>query len=179
MWISLIGFMGSGKTTIARQAARGSTLVSMDLDELIERRYGQPVARIFEEHGEAEFRRRELAVLESLPADRRMFLACGGGTIQSAQARSILQKNGAVIWLDVPWHILYARLLLNLETRRPLVRIMGAEQLKRLYIQRQPMYAATADFRLTGIADNVNDLMRQVMYCRLRYLRQKRKRSAA
>jgi shikimate kinase len=179
MWTSLIGFMGSGKTSVARQAARGSTLLSMDLDELVERRCGEPIAQIFSEQGEDAFRRHELAALESLPADRPVFLACGGGTVETPAARSLLRERGVVIWLDAPWHIVNARLIKDVETRRPLVRLLGPDRLRQLYTERQALYAAAADFRLISSAHTVDELTRQVMYSRLRFLRRIKERGAA
>jgi len=103
MWTSLIGFMASGKTTVARALQAATNRPVAHLDAAVAAAAGRSVAAIFAEEGEAAFRARELAALAQLDPGRRLVVDTGGGLVETPAAADLLRERGVVIWLDAPW----------------------------------------------------------------------------
>lgn len=99
--ILLVGFMGSGKSTVARELQAITGMRLADLDEQVEQRAGMPVARIFETAGESGFRQMERDALEGLTqqAAAGCIVSCGGGVVLAEENRAWLRANGVVVWL--------------------------------------------------------------------------------
>lgn len=166
MWISVIGFMCSGKTTLLRRISDLALLPVIDLDAEIARDAGAGIPEIFAAEGEAGFRRRELAALERIEVEETVLVDCGGGIVETAACVERLRASGVVLWLDAPWHLLWERLREG-GGRRPLVGMLGREGLAALHGRRRPLYAAAADFRLRGDRLGLESLARQAMACSL------------
>ena len=134
--VYLVGFMGSGKTTIGRRMAERLRVPFVDLDAEIERASGLTIRAIFETSGEAAFREKEavfLAGTESLPA---AVIATGGGSFVQAGNREMFQRLGTVVFLDVPFETILPRL--TGKGDRPLFE--SREQAHRLFAAREPFY---------------------------------------
>ncbi|MDR1713677.1 MAG: shikimate kinase, partial [Coriobacteriales bacterium] len=99
--IILIGFMGAGKSSVARRLARQERMSSIDMDTYIAREAKMGIPEIFASEGEAGFRAREQAFLESMRTRERCILSCGGGTVTRAASRELLKQLGTIIWLQV------------------------------------------------------------------------------
>ena len=110
--IVLVGFMGSGKSTIGPLVARHLGVSFVDLDAEIVRKAGMPIAAIFKAGGEAGFRRLESAVLAAALRAKPGVVAAGGGVVKSVANRKRLKmgRGVLVVWLDVAWPALWARL---------------------------------------------------------------------
>jgi thiamine-phosphate diphosphorylase len=146
--IWLVGFMGSGKTTIGRILARRLSLPFFDLDAEIEATSGKTVRAIFESEGEPEFRRRERVFVEGSAAMPEGVIATGGGTFALEPNRKLIQKAGVSVFLDPPFEILAARAAGKPD--RPL--FQDAVQAKRLLDERLPFYRIAAlAVPLTGL----------------------------
>jgi shikimate kinase len=134
--VYLVGFMGSGKTTIGRRMAERLRVPFVDLDAEIEKSSGLTIRAIFEASGEAAFRQKEavfLAGTESIPS---AVIATGGGSFVQSANREMLQKLGTVVFLDVPFETILPRL--TGKGDRPLFE--SREQAHRLFIDRDPFY---------------------------------------
>jgi shikimate kinase len=135
--IYLVGFMGAGKTTIARALGRVLGWRVEDLDERIEMRERRTIAGIFAQHGEPYFRQLERQALTELLPERHIIVATGGGTFAEADNRAVMLADGSVAWLDIPLAKAIERV--PADGRRPLA--ADRTRLEQLYARRQLAYA--------------------------------------
>ena len=138
--IVITGFMGCGKTEVARCLAQHLNVQLHDLDKLIAEREGRTAAQLIREQGERVFRTIETETLRSLlstPADS--VIALGGGAWIESNNRDLLDQSGALsVWLDVPFEVCWDRIKVSAEDR-PLG--SSEEQARELYGRRLPIYA--------------------------------------
>lgn len=120
MRIFLIGFMGSGKTTIGRQLAKQLGLSFIDQDSLIESKMHMTVSEIFATHGEEFFRQTERAVLDELSERENIVVATGGGAPCFEGNIDLMNNTGITIYLKTSPGVLAARLR-NANSTRPLI----------------------------------------------------------
>jgi shikimate kinase len=145
--IFLIGYRGTGKSTVARHLAQRLGYDSIDADEAIERRAGKTIAAIFAEDGEAFFRDLESQLVTELTDLRRTVVALGGGAVLRDVNRSAICAAGPVVWLTAPVEVIVGRLAADTTTadRRPnLTRIGGREEVEALLAERTPIYRQCA-----------------------------------
>ncbi len=136
----MIGFMGAGKSTAARSAARALGTVAVDVDHVVEQRLGRPIEQIFAEDGEAAFRAaEERTTLELLAGGGAEVLALGGGTLGSAAVRDALRDH-LVVWIDIDAGTAWSRCQ---GSGRPLA--ADRARFEALHAEREPVYAAAAD----------------------------------
>ena len=137
--VYLTGLMGSGKTTIGKLVARSLGRPFIDLDKEIEKKENRSINDIFDQDGEAYFRKVESEVLQSLEPERYMVVATGGGIILDEGNREEMKKKGHIIYLNVPIEKLANRL--NDDYERPLLKNKEKEaELLELNKERQPLY---------------------------------------
>ena len=135
----LLGFMGAGKSTIARNLAPDF----VDMDTLIEERLGISIARFFEEKGEAAFRQVEEEVLADLLKTDKV-ISTGGGIVISPRNRDLLKQNPENIYLKADFETLYQRISLDKDNQRPLFLNNSKEDLEAIFNERQIWYEEVA-----------------------------------
>lgn len=128
--------MGAGKTTLARRLAARLDWRVEDIDERIEAREGRTVSAIFASSGEPYFRDLERRVLVDLLPVRHVVVATGGGTFADADNRSLINRDGLSVWLDVPLARIVDRV--PADGRRPLA--TDRAQFERLFLARRAAY---------------------------------------
>ncbi len=151
--IYLVGFMGSGKTTVGRLLADRLGWDFCDLDENIEAEQKASVPEIFEKQGEEQFRRIETEAIRKcvyrVRAGCPTVVALGGGAFTREENYDLLEDHGVTVWLDCPLEV--ARKRVAGFEHRPLAR--DPKKFGELYEARRPVYAR-ADFRVDSTSDN-------------------------
>ncbi len=120
MNIYLIGFMGSGKSTVGKKLAIALNWSFIDLDDVIAAQEGLSIPEIFESQGEEYFREAESRALKTVAGKSEMVIACGGGTPCSDENFSVIKETGITIYLKMSVSALVSRLEKS-KTIRPLV----------------------------------------------------------
>jgi len=148
MNVYLIGYRGTGKTTVARLLAARIGGAAVDADERLEARAGRSIREIFETGGEREFRELEADVLRELSEHDRQIVALGGGVVLREDNRRAL-KNGRTVWLQASAATLWERVASDpsTDTRRPNLTTQGGPaEIEQLLAAREPLYAQCADW---------------------------------
>jgi shikimate kinase/rhodanese-related sulfurtransferase len=148
----LIGFRGTGKSTVARLLAERLGWEWVDADAVLEERVGRTIREIFADDGEAEFRRLEAVLLRELCERSRTVLATGGGVILREDNRDLLRRTAWVVWLEADAQTLWRRLESDPASaaRRPALNVPGAHGARR----GSPDPAETANRRSPPPASN-------------------------
>ena len=142
--IFLIGFMGCGKSTMARILAEKSDMELIEMDETIEREAGMSINEIFSQYGEEHFRDLETQLVERIAKQGGAVVSCGGGAILRSQNVQSMKENGQIIYLSAAPETIYQRV--RNSTRRPLLNgNMNLEYITELMSKRLPLYEQAAD----------------------------------
>ena len=151
----LCGFMGCGKTSVGRRAARLLNREFCDLDQYIEQKEGLTVSEIFARFGEEGFRQREARAVEETAGLPGLIIASGGGTVlREENVRAFHRPGGAILFLDAPLPALQERL--KNDKRRPLLQVPDRRRvIEELFRQRAPLYRAAADLTIDAGAPPV------------------------
>jgi shikimate kinase len=160
--IYVVGFMGSGKTTIGKRLADELGWHFFDIDDDIEAIAGMSIPNIFEEKGEAEFRRIEseaiAARVRQAEASKPMVVALGGGAYAREENARLVDNHGVTVWLDCPLQMVTARVAAA--EHRPLAR--DPEAFERLYHARREAYAKAA-FRIEVESDDAGETVNRIL----------------
>lgn len=156
--IYLVGFMGAGKSTVARVLGKRLDWRVEDVDARIERAERRDIPTIFREQGEPYFRARERDALLHLLPDRGVVVASGGGTFDDPANRELMLRDGAVVWLDAPLATVLSRV--PLDGRRPLATDRRA--MEQLYNQRLAAYRL-AHLRVDAGRGSVEELVELIV----------------
>lgn len=144
----LVGFMGSGKSTVGWQAAKALRFQFLDSDKEIEKRAGRAIAEIFATEGEPAFRALEREFVEEGHPAAGCVVACGGGLIVPDGMLARLRQRGVVVCLHAPLETILERTSRN--NSRPLLQVENRlERIQQLFAQRDPIYRAAGTVVLT------------------------------
>lgn len=119
--IILIGFMGSGKSSIGKRLAKKLNYTYYDTDQFIEDKIGMTISHFIKENGEIAFRKLESNVLETFIGQEKIVISTGGGTILHPKNQECLRQLGTIVWLHAAIETLFERVQRN--SRRPLLEV--------------------------------------------------------
>lgn len=140
MNIYLVGFMGTGKTTVGRELAKRKKWRFVDLDELIELREGKVIPDIFSKKGEPYFRILEKKVLKEVSREEKFVVACGGGVVINKENIKTMKESGVIICLKADPSVILKRT--SRASNRPLLNVDNPkERIELLLKLRAPYYA--------------------------------------
>lgn len=164
----LIGYRGTGKTTVAKILAERLGWKMVDSDDEIENLAGKTIAQIFSDDGEPAFRKLEAKVVANLLTEKQQVVSLGGGAVLEAKSREIISEDNLVFWLTASVDTLAKRLAADSSTaeRRPnLTNAGGLSEIQQVLEERTPIYQACATFEVDttdkspdSIADEIEEL---------------------
>lgn len=161
MNIILVGFMGTGKTAVARALARKLKMRYIDLDDIIEADEGRSIKDIFAESGEGRFRYLEKQAAKKISSLDKQVIATGGGVVLDKQNVENLKKNGIMVCLTATPEVIYARV--KDQSHRPLLKVdKPQEVIKELLESRRPYYAK-ADFTIDTSGLTVEQVVNKIV----------------
>ena len=157
--VYFVGFMGAGKSTVARKLARRLGVAALDMDKYIERAQGHSIKQIFDDIGEVGFRQIEHETLEELShSEQPLLVSCGGGVVMDPKNREILKSSGKVVHLLVDADEAAERI--SDKSSRPLFNDM--ESARELCRSRLPLYEEVADITVMTGSRGVNSIAGEV-----------------
>jgi len=166
MNIVLIGYRGSGKSTVGRKLAACLQRGFVDTDELIEERHGAPINDIVESQGWNHFRALEKSIIETVSKKDHLIIAPGGGAALDSNNVIALKRNGLIIWLKADSHVLFERMGKDPQTidRRPSLTGKGSlEEIEEVLTFRNGFYEEASSIQLDTSEMNVAAVVESVL----------------
>lgn len=159
--IFLIGFMGAGKSTIARELCRQENLRLIEMDEQIEAQEQRSIPEIFAAEGEAYFRKLETNLLESLAHTGDTVVSCGGGAVLRRENVDAMRKSGIVVYLDTRPETVFDRV--QSSHNRPLLEgNMNVAYIQGLMDKRLPAYREAADVTVSTDGRSAQEICAEI-----------------
>jgi shikimate kinase len=160
--IYLIGFMGTGKTTIGRELAKQLQIPWIDLDDQFIKVTGYSIPEFFQEFGEEDFRLKEAEILQACADLLPHCISTGGGIVLKEKNRHFLQETGWVIQLRAEPEVILQRIAQDRSTVRPLLQQSTLERIHRLLQERKGKYDF-ADYTVDTSHITVEEVVREIM----------------
>jgi shikimate kinase len=160
--IFLIGFMGSGKSTLGKKLAKKFGLNFVDLDELIVEKRGASIPTLFEKIGESGFRELEKEVLLTLNQNNTTIVSVGGGTPCYGNNMEWMNTHGTTIYLKLSPKVIFSRLKQSNLSDRPLISGLNEEELLKFIedaLAKREVYYEKASYSINPIKENMDDLI--------------------
>ena len=169
--VTLVGMMGSGKSTVAPLLASRLGREVIEVDALIEAQESMPIGEIFIAKGEAYFRRVECALIADLLKKPPAILSLGGGAFMWEATRDLLLRETVVIYLSAKPDVLVARLEANGAATRPLLNVPGVDMstLVTEMLARRGGYYGQAHYRVETDSSSPDDVARAIVTLRQAY----------
>ncbi len=156
----LVGMMGVGKSSVGPRVAYAVGADFVDLDQVIAVAAGSDIVRIFQDEGEAAFRAKERAALESI-AGSAIVVACGGGVVENPSNIATMRESGSVAWLDAPVAVLAKRV--GDGGGRPMLAGNVRSRLTSLQRRRKKLFEAAAHRRFDAGTANPQEIAREIV----------------
>ena len=160
--IFLIGFMGAGKSTVARHLQKRLKMNLAEMDERIEKEQGMTIPEIFEKYGESRFRDLESELILTIGKEGNTIVSCGGGVVVRPENIEYMKKNGRVFYLKTSPETVYNRV--KDSTNRPILNgNMNVEYIASLMEKRRALYEGAADITITTDGKSVDEITDEII----------------
>ena len=159
--IFFIGFMGCGKSTMARLLTKETGMELIEMDETIEEETGMSINEIFATYGEAYFRDLESQLIKRITEKGGAVVSCGGGAILRPENVEMMKKNGQIIYFFASPETIYKRVC-NSNNRPLLNGNMNIEYIASLMETRLPRYLAAADITIEVDGKEKQDVLEEL-----------------
>ena len=163
--IALIGFMGTGKSTIAHRIAEKIGYDIKEMDELIEKDMGMSVAQIFQEYGELYFRNLESDMAKKVASAENVVISCGGGTVLRRENVDVIKSSGTVILLRAKPETVLERIKKNGDERPLLSKYQSRGYISWLMKKRSNAYIDAADYIIDVDGRDPDDIADEIINC--------------
>lgn len=160
--IFLIGFMGCGKSTIAKALQEKLGMEIMEMDAEIVRRQKMTIAEIFEKHGEKYFRDVESELLQELKSEDHKIVSCGGGVVIRSENSDYMRKSGRVVLLTATPETVYERVK-DSKDRPILNQNMSVSHIAQLMEQRREMYQRAAEITIQTDGKSAEEIADEIL----------------
>ena len=162
MNIYLVGFMGSGKTTVSKELAKSLNWELIDTDNYIEEKYGRAIKDIFATEGEEAFRDMETEVLEEMSLTENKIISCGGGIVLRKQNVDLMRLGGKIVLLNATPETIYERVKHG--TNRPILNgNMNVGYIAELMSRRSAAYEYAADVVVDTDDKEVGEIVGEIV----------------
>lgn len=161
--IVFIGFMGAGKTTVGKLAAKKLGWRFVDIDEEIENEYHMSVTEIFKQKGEKAFREREKSLIAEVCSQKKQVVSLGGGAFLQEEIREVCLSSSIVFFLDVSFEAWKNRLSLILDSR-PVLQGKSLEEMKELFYKRQEIYQTYHHYKIETDHRNAGEIADAIVH---------------
>lgn len=160
--IALIGFMGSGKSTISKELEKETRKEIIETDKEIEKKLGVKISKIFAEQGEEKFRELEKEILKELEGVENKIISCGGGIILDPENVKLLRKNCILVWLWAPLEEIIKRV--EKDSTRPLLNVQDREgEIKKIMEKRKMKYAKASDIVINCNGKKPEEIVKKIL----------------
>lgn len=160
--IFLIGFMGVGKSTMARKLAQHLQMELVEMDETIEAEQGMKINEIFAKKGEERFRDMESALVERISEKQNVVVSCGGGAVLRADNVQNMKKSGKIVFLTATPQTIFERV--RYSNNRPLLNgNMNVEYIEKLMEKRRCVYEKAADIVVVTDGKSEQVLLKELL----------------
>ncbi len=160
--IILIGFMGTGKSTIGIKLAERLKMQFVDMDREIEKLTGMSIPMLFKKHGEIRFRSEEQLMSQKLGQRSNLVIATGGGVVLNSENVEALRNSGILICLDADPGVILARVNRKKGSRPLLKKNLGAEDIEKMLNDREDYYAL-ADYRIDTSGKEMDKIVQEII----------------
>ncbi len=158
--IYLVGFMGTGKTSVGKEFALRKKFRFVDLDELIELKEKRPISDIFAKNGEPYFRHLEKQALQEVASEERFVVACGGGIVIDPKNIKIMKDTGVKVCLTASPDVILKRT--QGYTHRPLLNVSDPKKQIELLLKLRSPYYARADKTIDTSESSVKEVVEKI-----------------
>lgn len=160
--IFLIGFMGSGKSTVSKCLSIKLNLKEVDTDRLIEENESRKISEIFEKNGEKYFRQCETNLLKDLSNSENLLISCGGGMVLAEQNAKLMKEQGTVVLLTAKPETILERV--QKSTERPILNgNMNINYIEDLMKKREYFYKSAADFVVSTDEKTIDEICEEII----------------
>lgn len=161
MNIYLVGFMGTGKTAVAKRLAERLGMNYVEMDEVIEKKEAKSINDIFREDGEQYFRQLEKNLIEELATKKNQVVSAGGGVVINPANIDKMKASGVIICLEASVDIIYERV--KLDASRPLLQVEDPRGKIRELLESRKQHYDKSDYNIDTSDKNIEEVVDEII----------------